>query len=48
MKCSNQSCKCITLEQKKVERDGKEYCCRKCADECSAEARVCAPCDCAC
>lgn len=48
MKCSNQGCKCVVDTQRKVEGDAKEYCYQKCANECSAESCVCAPCDCAC
>jgi len=46
MKCECKQCKCEIDDQKKVEHNGKMYCCEMCAKQCTDEKCVCDQGDC--
>ena len=46
MQCARKNCSCVLTPGKTYEYDGKEYCCEKCAKECTDERCVCTPCEC--
>jgi metallothionein len=41
VKCACQSCQCVVLPEKAVDRDGKLYCSRACAYDCTETTCVC-------